>query len=640
MDVLTGKILDHQDIIKLFNDAWDSDRDNREDGLEDLRFIAGDQWDPTARSEREAASRPIVTINRMGQFVRQVTGDMRLNPVAINVSPVDNEDDVDKAEIFEGIIRKIESASNARSAYTHAFECSAGVGIGHFRINTQYVRDTVADQEITVERIMNPYAVVWDPSAIKIDRSDAKFCFVTDLISRREFKLKYPDADVTDFQRGTGAQTRLYWNHGETVRVSEFWVKEEYKRTLALTNAGDTLDITGVKKSDAALMGIAQQRTFTDYRVRQYIISGSEILSGPTEWAGRDIPIVPTVGTELPVDEKVIRHGIIRWAKDPQVLYNYYRSSQAELIGQQPRSPFLLTPKMIKGFEAQWNNANTNPRPWLPYNPDKDVPGGQPKREAPPQASAALWQEAAVAQDDMKATTGIYDASLGAKSNETSGVAISARQREGDVGSYHYFDNFKFSIKRAGEILLDLIPKIYDTDRVIKIIGAEEKDKFVNINQQVSGVDGFGVIDEVLNDLSVGRFDVRVSSGPAFSTMRQEAQAGMLDAAKANPALWQVAGDLMIEAMDWPKAKEISERLRKTIPPELLDGDDQDQEQQAPQPPDPMQQQAIQMQLSKAEAEIRKTNAQAEESEMKAESTAIENEVKVQFMESVSSTPG
>lgn len=620
-----GVTLDIRDILDRYNEAWEADGDNREDAYDDLRFLAGDQWDHRAKREREYYRKPVITINRMGQFVRQVTGDMRLNPTSIRVQPVDDFADIDKAEILEGIIRQIEYASGATNIYAHAFECAVGVGIGHFRVVTQYEKDSVDKQEIHLKRILNPLAVTWDPNAQEIDRSDADYCFVSELMSHRAFKKKYPDANLTDFPRES-RHNNLFWQEGDYIRVAEFWHREPYQRTLAMTIEGETIDLTGITKADWKFLPLAERedgkpltRTFTDYRIKQYIVSGKEILADASSWAGRYIPIIPAIGSEIPLDEITVRHGLIRYAKDPQRLYNYYRSSQAELISQQPRAPFLVTAKMIKGYAAEWNTANVNPRPYLPYNPDPEAPGRRPDRVQPPTASPALWQEAAIAADDMKATTGIYDAALGAKSNETSGRAILARQREGDVGSYHYFDNFKVAIKRVGDILIDLIPKIYDTERVVRIIGAEsDEPQPVRINRQVPG------LDEVMNDLSIGKFDVRVTSGPAFSTRREEAREGMTALIQSAPQLTPLIADIYVEAMDFPKAKEMAERIRRTMPPGILED-----QQAGPQQPDPMQEEAARIQMAGAEADIQKKQADAAKSAADAEGKQIDNAMKL-----------
>lgn len=615
--------LEHAEILELFDEAWKADEDNRTEALDDLNFLAGNQWDSAALAERALARRPAVTINKLAPAVRQVTNDMRLNPTSITYMPVDDEGDIEKAEIFEGLTRQIEYASLATLVYAHAFECSAGIGIGHFRITTAYSQDSVTDQEIYLKRIMNPLAVVWDPAAVEIDRSDAMHCFVTELMPRRVFKKKYPKASETDFPHFDQGSA-LFWRTDDSIRVAEFWHKEPYERTLALMLDGSTVDITDVRKADRKFLPIEHERTFTDYRVKQYLISGSEILSGPNDWAGKHIPIVPVIGDEIAIDETIVRQGIIRSAKPSQRMYNYTRSSQAELIGQAPRAPYLVTPAMIAGYEGIWNTSNTNPRQWLPYNPDPKAPQGRPVREQPPQASTALWQEAQIASDDIKATTGIHDASLGAPSNETSGRAIIARQREGDVGSYHYFDNFKAAIKRAGDILVDLIPKIYDAPRTVRIIGKEEAEpSFVQVNQPAFDTEQY--VETVLNDLSVGRFDVRVTAGPSFSTQREEAREGMLAATQANPVLWQVAGDLLVEAFDWPKAKEIAERLKRTIPPQIT-GDEEAMQAQQP-PPDPMQEAMSQLTIAAEEAKIKKDETAAMLNVARAEQIGTETQL-------------
>lgn len=615
--------LEHAEILELFDEAWKADEDNRTEALDDLNFLAGNQWDSAALAERALARRPAVTINKLAPAVRQVTNDMRLNPTSITYMPVDDEGDIEKAEIFEGLTRQIEYASLATLVYAHAFECSAGIGIGHFRITTAYSQDSVTDQEIYLKRIMNPLAVVWDPAAVEIDRSDAMHCFVTELMPRRVFKKKYPKASETDFPHFDQGSA-LFWRTDDSIRVAEFWHKEPYERTLALMLDGSTVDITDVRKADRKFLPIEHERTFTDYRVKQYLISGSEILSGPNDWAGKHIPIVPVIGDEIAIDETIVRQGIIRSAKPSQRMYNYTRSSQAELIGQAPRAPYLVTPAMIAGHEGIWNTSNTNPRQWLPYNPDPKAPQGRPVREQPPQASTALWQEAQIASEDIKSTTGIHDASLGAPSNETSGRAIIARQREGDVGSYHYFDNFKAAIKRAGDILVDLIPKIYDAPRTVRIIGKEEAEpSFVQVNQPAFDTEQY--VETVLNDLSVGRFDVRVTAGPSFSTQREEAREGMLAATQANPALWQVAGDLLVEAFDWPKAKEIAERLKRTIPPQIT-GDEEAMAQQQP-PPDPIQEAMGRLAVEREAAAVEKDKTTAALNMAKAEQIAVETQL-------------
>ena len=290
------------------------------------------------------------------------------------------------------------------------------------------------------------------------------------------------------------------------------------------------------------------------------------MLEGPNQWPGRYIPIFPVIGSETALESKVVRSGLIRFSRDPQQLYNFWRSAAAEAIALAPRAPFLATPAMIAKFKGQWDTQNTVARPYLLYEPDPDAPGGRPMREPPPDIPAALVQESAIASDEMKATTGIYDAALGARSNEISGVAIRARESQGGVSALHYQDNLMATLNHLGKALIDLIPRIYDSERTVRIMREDESHEPVRINVPVMGVDGKPML---LNDLSQGAYDVRVKIGPSYATRRSEAADSMLQFIQAVPQAASVAGDLVARNMDWPGADEIAERLRRMLPPQV-----------------------------------------------------------------------
>ena len=342
-------------------------------------------------------------------------------------------------------------------------------------------------------------------------------------------------------------------------------------------------------------------------------MSGGEVLDGPNDWAGKFIPIVPIVGGEVPLDDKVVRYGLVRFARDPQQLYNFWRSAAAEAIALAPKAPFLATPKQIARFKGQWDSHHTVNRPYLLYEPDPEVPGGKPQRELPPPVPAAFLQESNIASDEMKATTGVYDASLGQRSNETSGRAIIARDHQGDVGTYHFMDNANASLTYAGRIIVDLIPKIYDNERTIRLHTEEHEDpRFETVNQVQMSHDGQPMIK---HDLSLGNFDVRVKLGPNFATRRMEAADSMIKFIQAVPQAAQVAGDLIAKAMDWPDAEKLAERLARLVPPNILGEDapqptpQQAQEQQAQAQ---KQTQMEQMQMQSAQADIAHKQASAQ----------------------------
>lgn len=595
--------------------AWEHERENREEAATDLAFLAGDQWPDAVRRERESQRRPMLTINRLPQFLRQITNDIRQSDLAIKVAPVDDNSDPKLAKIYNGLLRQIHYQSSAHHVYASSAEHAAACGIGWFRVTTDYADDSAFDQEIRVEAIPHPLSVYCDPAAIKLDRSDAMWMIVTEMVPQETFKARYPKLAPNDVDRPSdGGSSRLYWTTADAVRVAEYWVRKPYTKTLGLTQTGETIDLTDIKPADRAwLPPIVKERQQTAYRVCSYIVSGTDVLSGPHEWVGKHIPLVPVVGAEIPLDQKTYRHGVIRYARDPQQMYNYMRTAAAEWIALAPKSPYLVTTTMVgdPAIKGMWDTANTVNRPYLPYKPDPNMPSG-PKREHPPEMPAAVMQESQVAAEDMKATTGIFDAGLGARSNETSGRAILARQREGDVANYHFSDNLEMSLQHAGRIMIDLIPKVYDNERTIRIMGEDDAEEFAKINQVAYSVDGMPVL---LNDLSQARFDVRVNIGPSYSTKRQETADAMLQFIQAFPAAAQFAGDIVAKALDFPGAEEMAKRLRNTIPPAIL-ADPDDPNTQPPPPPNPLDDPVVRAEITYKLAQSRKAMADSRKVEM------------------------
>ncbi len=578
--------------------AWIQDRENREDAFMDLKFLAGDQWPNEIRLQREAQNRPCLTINRLPQFVNQVANTVRMNPPAIKAIPAGGEATEELAEIYSGLFRQIQYRSNATHVFANAVYYAVACGIGHFRLVTEYTDDDAFDQEILIKRIQHPLSVFWAPGSVEPDRSDAEYCLVSELIGRKEFQKRFPGAAMTDFAapEDLNAESGLFWSNRDAVRVCEYWVKRPHERTIARLATGETIDITDVDLSTPASVVIAgidpelqetglpldvrgkhrhedslasqivAERKVKSHKVEHYLLSGEEVLEGPNHWPGRYIPIFPIIGSETALETKVIRSGLVRFSRDPQQLYNFWRSAAAEAIALAPRSPFLATPAMIAKFKGQWDTQNTVSRPYMLYEPDPEVPGGRPMREPPPDIPAALVNESAMASDEMKATTGIYDAALGARSNEISGVAIRARENQGGVSALHYQDNLMATLNHLGKVLIDLLPKIYDSERIVRIMREDESHVPVSINVPVMGADGKPML---LNDLSQGAYDVRVKIGPSYSTRRAEAADSMLQFIQAVPQAASVAGDLVARNMDWPGADEIAERLRRMLPPQV-----------------------------------------------------------------------
>lgn len=571
----------HKRALKRYDGAVVKDLDNREDALDDLRFLANRSWPEETRREREADGKPCLSINRLSRFVRQVTGDIRRTNPGIKVVPADGDASEEMAEIKGGLIRQIEAASGAEGVYEGAAESAASCGMGNFRVLTEYAADEGDEQEIRLELLPNPFAVYWDPLSKDPTRRDARFCFVTEVMDLEDFEEQFPDAKTEGFDESGGIDVVKHWFHGERITVAEYFWKETAK--------GRAPKVMWAK------------------------MTGCEIIDGPREWPGRHIPVVAVTGEELHLGDEVVRSSVIRYAKDSQVAYNFMRSAQVETIGLQPKAPFLLTSKQVQTHEAMWARANVASVPYLVYNPDPAAP--PPERSQPPLASTALAEEIRVADEEMKATTGIYDASLGARSNEQSGVAIRARQMEGDVSTSIYVDNLKKAIEQTGRIILDLMPKIYDTQRVIRILGKEGEEKLVAINAVVQTMGG----PMELNSMLAGTYDVRVTTGPSYTTMRQESADGMLQLAQTlGPQAALAFSDLLVKNLDWPGAEQIAERLAKLVPPGVAEKSPQEmspQEQQAFAAQQQMQQQMQAMQQAMQQLQIRMAAAEAADKE-------------------------
>lgn len=578
----------------------DFERENLDKADEDLRFIAGEQWHKDDLAQRKEDGRPALTINKMPQFVRQVTGDIRINSPSIKVLPADSGSDKAMARVYTGLIRNIENQSKAHRAYITAAESAARCGTGHFRIVTEFADDDTFDQDIRIKRITNPFAVVWDPSAEEHDKSDAGWCFVLNEIDIDAFKEKYPDVSTEGWATATEDYNHSLWHTDDTVTVAEYWRRERVKKRIALLGSGEVIDVTDLSPEQIKELAPTHTREVNAHKVVQYHIVDTEVLEGPDEWVGSVIPVIPVLGDEVHIGTRTVRHGIVRFAKDPQRMYNYWQTSGTETVALAPKAPYIGTDKQFEGHD-EWADANVKNYSHLIYTSDPDAPG-PPQRNAPPDFPGAAVNMSQIASEDMKATTGIYDASLGARGNETSGRAISLRQGEGDVGTFVYIDNLSSAIEKAGRILIQIIPKIYDSERVIRVLGEDGTEEMVPINKSV-GMDADGE-PILLNDMSVGKYDLVVKTGPSFSTRRLEASDSMKAFIQAYPQAAPIIGDLIAENEDWPMSEEIAARLKRAIPPGLIDDE--------PQPPDP----AMAAKVEKDRAAAAKSLAEAEGKEL------------------------
>ena len=480
-------------------------------------------------------------------------------------------------------------------AYDTACENQVSYGEGYLRLLTEYCDDNTFDQDIKIGRVRNSFSVYMDPTIQDPTGADAKWCFVTEDVTKAEFERMYPDAaPITTLQSlGVGDQSISNWLNEDTIRIADYYYIDYDRTTLNLYPGNATaFEGTPEDKQLRAIYGKPKKSRESDRpKVKYCKINGYEILE-EREWAGKYIPVIRIVGNEFEVDGRLYVSGLVRNAKDAQRMYNYWVSQEAEMLALAPKAPFIGYGGQFEGYEDKWKTANTQNWPYLEINPD--VTDGQgavlplPQRAQPPMASSGLLQAKAGASEDIKSTTGQYNASLGMGSNERSGKAILARQREGDVGTYHYGDNLARGVRHVARQLVDLIPKIYDTQRIARIIGEDGETKMVKINpdqeQPVNKiVDERGIVMEKIYNPSVGKYDVVAITGPGYATKRQEALEAMAQLLQGNPQLWAVAGDLFVKNMDWPGAQEMAKRFAKTIDPKFMSDDEDNPALQAAQ---------------------------------------------------------
>lgn len=542
-----------------FADCEDNWAEQRSLALEDLRFARlGEQWPEEIKRQRELEKRPCLTINRLPSFIRQVVNDARLNKPSISVHPVDSGADVETAEIISGLIRNIEYTSDAEVAYDTALESAVTCGMGFFRISVDYTTDDVFDLDIKIERIPNPLSVYFDPYSTAADASDWSYCFVTEILPKDQFKQRYPKAEVSDWEGDFDGN----WLSKDTVRVAEYWTREEEDALLLQLSDGTILYedqyLENLELFESSGIQILGQRSTKKSVVIQRIISGSEILE-ENSWAGKYIPIVPVFGDEVVEESKRHFLSLVRQSKDAQMMYNFWRSASTELVALAPKAPFIGPSGAFDTDHEKWETANTVTHPYIEY--DGQIPPQRQPFAGPP---AGALQEALNASDDMKSIMGLHDASLGARSNETSGKAILARQREGDVSTFHYIDNLSRAIRYAGRVLLDLIPKVYKEPRVLRVMGMDDSVENVQVNQQH---EKGGMVR--MHDLTSGKYDLTVKTGPSFTTQREEAYTQMIQMVQAHPNIAPLIGDLIAKNADWPGAEEIAKRLKAMLPPQI-----------------------------------------------------------------------
>jgi Phage P22-like portal protein len=590
-----------KDFLKLCNDA---DTMNRQEALEDLKFVNGDQWPIELQNSRNLESRPILTINKLDGYCRQVTNQQRQQRPRIKVHGTNSQAQEKTAEVIEGMTRHIEVNSNADNAYDIAFDHAVRMGWGFWRVTTNYVSEDSFDQEIYINAIDNPFTVYFDPNSERVDGSDAERCLITTMMSKAKFRKLYPDCDDgTSFtQRGTG-DAQSEWITKEDIRIAEYFYVERESATLYQLSNGESRFAEGkdfFKRLELAGLEVVDKRPSYKRTVKWKKLTAIEVIE-EREWPGTYIPVVPVYGRHVVIGDKKKKFGMVRHAKDAQRMYNFWQTTITESVALAPKAKWIMAEGQDEGHENEWAGANVKSYPLLRYK-QTDIDGQSappPQRLQPEPPPAGVMAAAQTINQDIATLMGIFDPSQKLPGN-ISGKALNGQQQQVDLTNFDFYDNLTKSIQHTGKIILDLIPHIYDSYRVMRIIGSDGKPDLVGINEPQQDEQG---VYKVMHDMSVGKYDVVMDTGPGYNSKRQEAVESMVDMLKVDPALMQQAGDLIFRNMDFPGADIIADRLAAANPLAQIDD-------KSPVPPQ------VQMQLKQAQAQVQQMQQQMQQMQL------------------------
>lgn len=630
-----------------------NDSENREQAVADLLFLTGgeNQWDARAVALRKADGRPIITVNQLPAFLHQVTNDQRMNTPSIKVHPVAGADE-QSAKVRQGMIRHIEYDSNAGIAYDRAVNSAAAIGAGYWYLDTEYESGASFNQKICFRSVRNALSVRIDPLSTEPDGADMGYCFVEGLVARSDFKQKYPDANANDpTWFSNGEQSYSAWLKEDSVLVCRYYYVKTEKATAVEMTDGSTGWKDTLPKDLPLGISIKRERQAERRKVNLCIITGVDVLE-KTEILCRWIPVFPVYGDEIDIEGRVIRNGIVRHAKGPAQSYNVMMSGATEEISLRSKAPYIGAVGTFETDKEAWAQANNRAFSSLEYDPI-DVNGTlapPPQRQPMADIPTGMLAMAMHAADNVKKTTGLFDASLGARGSATSGKQELAQQREGDVSNFHFSDNLNRSVLQCGRCINDMIPHYYDAERIVQIMRPDDSVESVTINQRLPAPiqdKKTGAVMEVLNDMTGGEFSVTMSAGPSYTTMRQESQEFFTSAMQAakDPVTNAIVTYLAMRNSDAPGADEATKMIKTLLPQSaqqaIDDGEkgpgQQDQEEmiQTPRGPLPVSQvpqvlMQLEQQLQQQGEALQKANVDKQaESASKAQESAAKAQAEI-----------
>lgn len=542
--------------IQYGTECWS---DNYQKSRDDHNFLSdrpGAQWDEGDYVRRKNDKRPALEMDQLEQYVNRVVNDMRASTPSITVTPKDEQATEGTAQVFQGMIRAIEKDSRADDAYDTAGDQAVTGAIGYIKVDTAYESERTFNQVLRIRKVVNPHSIFLDPDSVMVDGSDAKWAFEVECVSEEKFKATYPGKEVKSYSQDDWSVPEAKEGYINIVTMYEI---EETEATLAMLRDGTIQEVDEIP----AGMDVVTSRKIRKRRVKWTTRGAEDTVLDDGYFPGVYVPLVPVYGKETWIDGKRQLRSLVRKAKDAQRMYNYWRSTEMELLQKQPKAQVIAARGTIEKYTELWRNPDgTSILPYEAY----DDEGNQlppPTIGNPVSIPEGIINAANESRQEIKDALGLHDAYTGQKSNEVSGRALTKRSQESDNAIYHFTDNLTKSIRFVGEIIVRAIPEVYDAPRLVGIVGKDGKVTMVGIN----GAQVPGQTQSVM--LSKGQYAVDVTTGGSFASQREAAAQFFESLIMTNPEMFNILGDIYCENLDFPGAQAAAARLRAILPPQV-----------------------------------------------------------------------
>lgn len=585
--------------IKKWDDDW---RFNNQQYHEFMSFVMGSQWTEDESKLFIDYKKIPLSMNKLAPLINHLLGEQRQNTPNLQVVPSEGAS-VETAAVREALVKEISLNSQAKVVYQTAFQQAAIGGFGAFRITTDYENERSFNQVIIIKAIKDPTYCYWDVSAESPCKTDGMFAGVRTRISRKMFASKYGE-DLekqipSDANYDEGSATGWIFSNDNEITIIEDCERVYETEMIYQLSNGRIVNAKQYKKlgkvnyegEDYLLDGeeaitVSNKREAYKFKIKYTQMAGDFILNDDDDsedFPSEQLPLI-FVDQNSYYDKsgKQICRPFIKDARDAQRYINYIATQSAYMMRVSRYDQFLVSKQNVRSPDTQeiWRDPATA-QGGLVY--DESPNGNKPEQLRPPELSQSMLTQYQRALSDIESSTGIYGTQMGDQGNENSGKAIDARTKRGNYNTYVPFDSLNRSIVVNGQIVDEMIPHIYDSEREVNINMPDTGQTKVMLNQQM---DSYG--SQIKNNMTEGRYVVRLLPGASFEGQKQENLESIQTVLQADPSLFRMVADLYVDNLPMANNIEMRNRLRTVVPPEIIEaGKTGKPVQQKPQQPPP-----------------------------------------------------